>query len=156
MLERFTDLDEQLAVGSHPHAPEHLDQLQEAGVTAVVNLQTDEDLGHRGVQWSFLWQLYTQRRIRVARVPITDHAPDELASLLGEAVDQVQSFMEADRKVYIHCSAGLNRSPTVLIAWLVRHRGMSLEDAEAWLQERHSCVPYPEVIRLWLGDEPSP
>ena len=151
MLERFTDLDEQLAVGSHPHAPEHVDQLAAAGVGAVLNLQTDDDLGERGVHWPLLWQLYVQRRIRVTRVPIVDHDRADLQSHLTEAVAELQRFVEAERKVYVHCSAGLNRSPTVLIGWLITHRGLSLGEAQEWLESRHSCVPYPDVLERWLA-----
>ena len=151
MLTHFTDLDAELAIGSYPHAPEHVAFLVEAGVRSVENLQTDEDLGLRGVEWPFMWQLYTQHRILVSRVPVRDHAPQELTTSLEEAVTAIADHVRRGRKVYVHCTAGLNRSSTSLIAYLMAHRGMGLEEATKWLKDRHHCVPYPEVIQGWLA-----
>ena len=110
MLTHFTDLDGDLAIGSFPHDREHVAFLAEAGVRAVVNLQSDEDLGVRGIEWSLMWQLYTQHRILVTRVPVIDHAPDDLATSLGDAVEAIADYVGRGRKVYVHCTAGLNRS----------------------------------------------
>ena len=53
------------------------------------------------------------------------------------AVEFVQSHVEQGHTVYIHCKAGRARSATVALCWLVRHRGLSPEEAqEKLLQER--------------------
>lgn len=151
MLKHFTSLDDELAVGSYPHAPEHMMSLaREHGVTAVLCLQSDEDLASRGIQWSVLWQFYLRLGIEVTRVPITDFDKDDLLHNLDAAVAALADGLSAGGKVYVHCSAGLNRSPTVIIAYLVRHRGMSLEDALEWVTSRHRCVPYPDVLERWI------
>ena len=52
MIKHFTSLDDELAVGSYPHAPEHMIALsRDHGVTSVLCLQSDEDLASRGIQW---------------------------------------------------------------------------------------------------------
>ena len=148
-LEHFTDLDDVLAVGSYPHAPEHVQQLLASGVRAIVNLQSDADLKTRGVQWSILWQLYTRSSIAVARVPVIDFDRADLQRHLSEAVEAIQGFVSAGRKTYVHCNAGINRSPSAVIAWRVAHRGESVEAATEWLADQHSCAPYPEVLTAW-------
>lgn len=151
MLAHYTDLDEHLAVGSHPHAPEHMTSLaRDHGVSAVLCLQSDDDLASRGLQWAILWQFYLRLGIEVTRVPITDFDKDDLLASLDAAVAAVHVAVESHGKVYVHCSAGLNRSPTVIIAYLVRHRSMTLEEALAWVMGRHDCVPYPDVVKSWL------
>ena len=149
MLEHFSNLDEHLAVGSYPHAPEHVAFLKGEGVTAVVNLQSDRDLGALGVMWPVMWQFYTREGLRVRRVPVIDFDRKDLLKSLDEAVEAITESVAAGRKTYVHCSAGLNRSPTSIIAHLVAHRGLSVKDATAWVSERHRCVPYPDVLESW-------
>ncbi|MBL8151794.1 MAG: dual specificity protein phosphatase family protein, partial [Blastocatellia bacterium] len=48
--------------------------------------------------------------------------------------------------VYVHCTAGLNRSPTVTIAYLYLYRGFSLENAISKMRDSRYCEPYPELI----------
>lgn len=60
---------------------------------------------------------------------------DDTASydIIGKHLDEFTDFMDEcvvnKRKVLVHCAAGINRSATLLIAYLVRRRGMSLIDA---------------------------
>ncbi len=151
MIRHYTDLDEQLAVGSHPHAPEHMTALgRKHGITTVLCLQSDDDLSSRGLQWSILWQFYMRLGIDVTRVPIQDFDKKDLLTHLDTAVSALHDGLADGGKVYVHCSAGLNRSPTVIIAYLVKHREMSLDDAVAWVTERHECVPYPDVLESWV------
>jgi hypothetical protein len=151
VIKHYTDLDEQLAVGSHPHAPEHMMALaRQHGVTSVLCLQSDEDLSSRGIQWPVLWQFYMRLGIDVTRVPITDFDKKDLLTHLDTAVAALNDAVLGGGKVYVHCSAGLNRSPTVIIAYLVKHRGLGLEEAVAWISEKHRCVPYPDVLEAWI------
>ena len=147
--EHFTDLDEFLAVGSYPHTPDHILFLQESGVRAVVNLQSDADLRGRGVDWNVMWPLYTRLGIRASRVPILDFTPADLAKHLDRATDEVRKHVDGGRKTYVHCNAGLNRSPSVVIAHVAEYRSLDLASASAWLEERHDCVPYPDVLTAW-------
>ncbi|MDP6944324.1 MAG: dual specificity protein phosphatase family protein [Myxococcota bacterium] len=151
MITRYTDLDDQLAVGSHPHAPEHMQSLaRDHGVSSVICLQSDDDLASRGLRWPVLWQFYVGLGIDAVRVPITDFDKRDLLAHLDEGVEAVHRAVESGGKVYVHCTAGLNRSPTTLIAYLVKHREMTLDDALTWVTERHDCVPYPDVVETWL------
>lgn len=151
MLTHFTLLDDVLAVGSHPHTPEQIEWLAtEQAVRAVVNLQSDADLADRALEWSMLWQLYTRRRVSTVRVPITDFDRKDLQRNLEAAVAAIAKSAEAGKRTYVHCNAGMNRSPTAVIAYLSLHRGLAVEEAAAWVGERHACVPYAEVVTAWL------
>lgn len=144
---RLTQLEERLACGSGPAHAEDVDELVRRGVDLVLSLQTDADLSARGLSWNVLWQLYVARRVTSVRVPIVDFDKRDLARRLDEAVGALDRELAAGRSVYVHCSAGLNRSPTTVIAYLMLHRGMPLDAATAWLLERHDAVPYPDVLK---------
>ena len=53
--------------------------------------------------------------------------------------------MGGDR-VYLHCNAGMNRAPTVAIAYLHVHHAMSLGAARDSVKQRRHCVPYMRVL----------
>jgi hypothetical protein len=149
-LDHFTDLDDVLAVGSYPHTPEHIISLRDsAGIGAILNLQSDADLRTRGIDWNVMWPLYTRLGMLTTRVPIRDFTPSDLARSLDTAVEALSAFRAQGKKVYVHCNAGLNRSPSVVIAFLVATRGLSVQAAIDWLDERHECVPYPDVLTAW-------
>ena len=150
-LHHFTDLDDELAVGSFPHAPEHVLTLQAHGVGAVLCMQSDEDLARRGLHWPVMWRLYVSRKIRVSRVPVQDFEPRDLERHLDAAVEAIAKQVSSGRKTYVHCNAGLNRSPSAVIAFVASARGLSIEAATGWLSERHECAPYPDVLARWAG-----
>jgi hypothetical protein len=155
MLRRFTLLDEHLAVGSHPHSPEHIMTLaRDEGITGLLSLQTDDDIARRGLSWAMLWQLYLRAGITPVRIPIVDMDKRDLGKHLDSAVAALAGAIDSGQRVYVHCTAGLNRSPTVIIAYLVAHRSMSMDDANEWVQSRHECVPYPDVLKAWAKKRP--
>lgn len=119
------------------------------GVTAILNLQSDGDLEAKAIQWELFEQFYEQQGMVVTRVPIIDFEPADLLMHLPDGVNALDQLMEKDHKVYVHCNVGINRSPTVCIAWLVQHGGLSLEEAIQHVMERRSCYPYPEVLAAW-------
>ncbi len=150
MIDHFTALDATLCVGSHPHAPEHFTQLaSEHGVRAVVSLQSDADLASRGLSWDMVWQLWTRLGVQATRVPITDFDQADLGRRIDTAVAAVAGYVAADRLTFVHCNAGLNRSPSTIIAYLALHRQMPLDAATAWVLERHRAMPYQDVLTRW-------
>ncbi len=142
-----TDLDHQLAAGAAVRTVEDVELLVEASVTAVVCLQSDADVA------SYHFDTVRDRCVALGmthtRVPIIDFEPEDLWVHLDAAVAAVQAQVEGGRKVYVHCTVGLNRSPSVVIAWLVAHRGRALRDATEWLMERREVYPYPDVMQGW-------
>ena len=122
---------------------------QQHGITGLLSLQSDDDLARRGLSWSMLWQFYLRAGITPVRIPIIDMDKRDLGRHLDTAVSALASAVSSGQRVFVHCTAGLNRSPTVIIAYLVAHRDMTLEDASAWVTTRHECVPYPDVLEQW-------
>jgi protein-tyrosine phosphatase len=48
--------------------------------------------------------------------------------------------------VYLHCTVGTGRSPTVAIAHLYRCRAWKLDEASAYVTGRRQCSPNLEAI----------
>ena len=64
--------------------------------------------------------------------------------ILGRHREEFMSFMDKcigeKKKVLVHCAAGINRSATLLIAYLVERRNMCLKDAISLCFEKRPII----------------
>ncbi len=138
-----------LFVGSYPRGPEDIGRLRrDFGVTAVLSVQSDEDLAYWGVDWHGLEPYYRKLGIEARRVPVRDFDPDDLRRNLPGCVEVLDELLRQGRTVYVHCNMGVNRSPSIVIAYLHWTLGWDLEQARAHVLKCRSCDPYVNVIRL--------
>lgn len=86
--------------------------------------------------------------IEVRRVPILDFNDDDLRNKLPEAVRVLSELVNVKHDVIVHCNAGANRSPSVVIAWLSWELGWKLDEAERHVISCRPCAPVMEVVRL--------
>ena len=147
----FAEVHDGLYVGPCPHSPERIRRLKETGIDGLVCVQTDRDLETFGMAWPVMWKYLMAQGIVCFRRPIVDFDDKALRSGLTEAVDGVAELRGAGRRVYVHCSAGVNRSPTVAIGYLVRHCGMDVETAWQQVTTRRSCAPNRAVLTAWAA-----
>jgi len=140
-----------LIVGEYPTPADAAWLRQEHGVTVVVNLQDDPDLAGKGLRLHELERAYAEHGVELHRVPIADGDGDGLLARLDRAVELIHRALERGACVYLHCNAGMNRAPTIAIAYLHLHRGMSLAAARDFLKQRRHCVPYMTVLERRFG-----
>ena len=141
----------QLLVGEYP-TPADAEWLRiDHGVSAVLSLQDDADLASKGLRLRDLEAAYRQAAVAFHRIPIPDCDGDTLAARLDDAVGVLRSLFHAGDRVYLHCNAGLNRAPTVAIAYLHVERGVPLAAARDFVKQRRHCVPYMRVLERRFG-----
>ncbi len=139
---------DRVLVGSCPESVAQVNRLKrELGVTAVLNLQTDEDFDRYRLPWPALQDRYQELGIELKRVPVRDFDPDDLQQKLPDCVDALDRLLKAGHTVYVHCTAGAGRSPNTVIAYLHRVRQWDLQQAVDHVAGRHSCAPAPDLIR---------
>ena len=149
----FAQILPHLFVGSHPASVADVEKLRrESGITAILNLQTDEDTCSGDIPWQDLESRYRACGILLCRVQVRD----ELAALrekLPECVRALDQLLQTGYTVYLHCTAGVGRSPTVAVAYLHRCWGWHLDMALAYVRERRSSTPSVEAIQQapWEG-----
>ena len=135
-----------LLVGEYPRVAD-IPWLRDAhGVTAVLSLQDDLDLATRALEISALENGYRECALEFHRMPIPDCDDRALAGSIHDIVERLHQLLLRGRRVYVHCNAGMNRAPTVAIAYLHRHRDMSLPQARDFVKQRRHCVPYMRVL----------
>jgi len=158
----YTEISPDLVVGSRPDAGADARLLRgQLAVTAVLSLQTDADLARRGEDWAAVAAHYRAAGLVADRLPITDFDAGDLRHRLPEAAERVERLVRTPHRLYLHCTLGLNRAPTVAIAWLAWHRAMPL--ARAWQQVTAARSCEPDFESLWVltrdrqrGDRPTP
>ena len=141
-----------LFVGTFPKGPVDIDRLQREGVTAVLNAQTDDDMAHWGINWNRMESNYREAGVEYRRVPVQDFSKDDLRQQLPKCVDVLDELLRGGRTVYVHCNMGVNRSPSIAIAYLHWVLGWDLGKATDHVMKCRSCDPYVDVIELASKD----
>jgi protein-tyrosine phosphatase len=140
-------------VGSHPHINEDIDSLQrDLGVTAVLNLQTDEDMITADLNWKPLESHYQGSALHLFRVPMKEEQA-VLREKLFECIHALERLLAAGHTVYLHCTAGIARSPTVAIGYLHYCLGWELDAAIDHVMRVRQCLPHLEALRLAIVDQ---
>lgn len=147
----FSVILPELLVGEYPVPADAEWMGREQGVRVVVNLQDDPDLACKGLRLRELERAYAEHDIDLHRVPIADGDREGLLARIDRAVDLVHGAVGGGRRVYLHCNAGMNRAPTVAIAYLHLHHGFSLAAACDFFKARRPCVPYMSVLQSRYG-----
>jgi len=148
----YTQILENLYVGSFPRTAEDVDTLKDVGITAVLNLQTDDDEAYWNIDWQSLENHYQSLTIQVGRVPVRDFDPIDLHEKLPACVNTLADLISGGQTVYLHCTAGAGRSPTVAIAHLMWNRSWSLDEAVAHVLQRRPSCPNVRAIQLATRD----
>jgi protein-tyrosine phosphatase len=146
-----SEITVELLIGEFPDHHDIPWLKQNYAITAVHNLQDDEDLRINGLDPRRLSEEYEANRIRFVRTPIQDGSADAMAQRLAAALADLRALMDDNQRVYLHCNAGMNRAPTLAIAFLRAYRGMSLEEAMQHVKRRRPCGPFMTVLEDYFG-----
>lgn len=72
------------------------------------------------------------------QIPISDHWSQNLSSFFPEAIAFIDDARQNNHGVLVHCLAGISRSVTVTVAYLMQKEGMSLNEAYDFVK---NCKP---------------
>lgn len=142
-------------IGPYPSCEDDVKKMQEAGVTGVVNVQTDTDITKRMINMAVMRELYAAANIELRHIPIEDFHGESLAANVkyaGKAVHELSEKAKAEGrepKVYIHCTAGMGRAPATACIYLVKYQGYNLDDARNHVKHHRPIVaPNYEAMKL--------
>jgi protein-tyrosine phosphatase len=141
-------LKNRLFVGSCPMTEGDIIQLKAEGVTAVLNMQTDDDIRNREIDWAAMEDAYRRHGIAIRRFPVEDFSPSDMRRKLRAGVRILDELIHAGHVVYLHCNAGINRSPTLAVAYLHWVGKMDLVEARDYVMSCRPCDPYVQEIRM--------
>jgi atypical dual specificity phosphatase len=116
-----------LALGGLPRSPLPLTQ---ANITAILSLSHRSE-GSLSTHFDQQFHCY--------RCPLPDSRSDEELTLprLAAAVEIIRQNVHNHQPLYVHCWAGIERSPMVCIAYLCQYDRQNLWDALEWVKTVH-------------------
>ena len=152
---RYWQLAPRLWAGRNPLSEQDLRELRARGVTHVLDLREE-------AEWMGPWRLGIEAvalagevGIERLHVPIEDCSPPGAAAFTQAAAWLDARFDEAESVVFAHCRAGLQRTPTILAAWLARREGIGFGEAVDRLRKNgYRGEPMPEqrqAAERWLA-----
>lgn len=148
---QFDAVSPALFLGPYPQLPEDIDALKRQGISAVLNVQTDADIALRHADFDDFIAHYRKAAIHLYRLPIEDFNEADLIAKLPAAVGLLKELLDADHRVYLHCTAGMGRSAAVAVAYLSLYHGQSLDKALAHVKDcRPVICPNVSAIRRFL------
>jgi atypical dual specificity phosphatase len=136
-------VDEHVILGAMPMRAD-ISSLHAMGVRGVINM-CQEYPGPK--------DLYDSMGITQLWLPTVDFNPPSLSDVTKGVAFLEERTARGDT-VYVHCKAGRARSATIVICWLVKHRGMTLDQAQSHLLQArphvHPTLTERPVVQQYL------
>lgn len=109
-------------------ASENAEALQKAGITHVFSTVGAPDNVFDGIEYTYMDLLDVPRQ--------------DLTEAITFVVPYLNNIRDSGGKVFIHCVAGISRSSSMIIAYLMLEYGMNYDEALAFVQAKRPIV-YP-------------
>ncbi|XP_069501464.1 dual specificity protein phosphatase 9 [Ambystoma mexicanum] len=77
---------------------------------------------------------------RYKQIPISDHWSQNLSQFFPEAIEFIDEALSQNCGVLVHCLAGISRSVTVTVAYLMQKLNLSLNDAYDLVKRKKSNI----------------
>ncbi|MBN3319284.1 DUS4 phosphatase, partial [Atractosteus spatula] len=115
-----------LFLGSAYHASRK-DMLDAMGISALLNVSSNCPNHFEG--------LYQYKCI-----PVEDNHKEDISSWFIEAIEYIDSVKDSNGRVLVHCQAGISRSATICLAYLMKKKRVKLEEAFEFVKQRRSII----------------
>lgn len=143
MIDRFSwVLPDQLAVGPFPKSASSLAFLRRIGITAVLSLtEPAEGALPAELRYQFVWQ----------QVPIPDGFVGGVPTMeqFSQTLDILERWFAKRHVVYVHCRAGIGRSPAVCALYLAIHKRLPVHGAVDFVRSQHPLTdPTPAQLAV--------
>ncbi|KAE8614709.1 hypothetical protein XENTR_v10008274 [Xenopus tropicalis] len=115
-----------LYLGSAYHASRK-DMLDALGITALINVSANCPNHFEG-------------HFQYKSIPVEDSHKADISSWFNEAIDFIDSVKNSGGRVFVHCQAGISRSATICLAYLMRTNRVKLDEAFEFVKQRRSII----------------
>ncbi|XP_043944067.1 dual specificity protein phosphatase 16 [Protopterus annectens] len=74
------------------------------------------------------------------RVPVNDSFCEKILPWLDKSVEFIEKAKASNSRVLVHCLAGISRSATIAIAYIMKRMNMSLDEAYRFVKEKRPTI----------------
>ena len=122
-------LIDELAIGQAPNSLDNLFFLKEKGIKSIISLcELNEAPKLKEINDLFNYEKY----------PLPDHRQNKYPSVeeILYVLKKIKKFI-LEGPVYVHCVAAMERSPLICLAWLIKEKGLNLEQSLDYMMQIH-------------------
>ena len=132
-------LVDELMVGSAPLNKDHLMILEREGINSVLTLCSSKEVNiPQDINNYFLHRSFILPDHTFKKYP----QPDEIISVL-----EILENLIRKGPVYVHCFAGIERSPLICMGWLIKKYKMGVNESLRYMMNNHKKTnPLPGQI----------
>lgn len=123
-----------LLAGRNPLSERDVGDLAAAGVTHVLDLREEAEWAGFGRHGGEALEALAAAKIERKHVPVGDFSPPSPRAFAAACDWLDEVARRPGTVVFAHCRAGLQRTPTILAAWLARREGLGFDAALARLK----------------------
>ena len=101
------------------------------GITHIINVTKNIPLYHENSD---------NIKIKYLRVPVNDGCDQDIKKYFDETNEFIDQVKQQNGKVLVHCQAGISRSPTIVIAYLMKMNNISYDIAFQTLKSKREII----------------
>ncbi|CAB5108362.1 hypothetical protein D3OALGA1CA_1871 [Olavius algarvensis associated proteobacterium Delta 3] len=137
-----------IVVGSCPMTPGDIIRIrEETGVSALFSLQHDECLAYWKIDAKAMCHAAKKLKLATMRCPIRDFDVPDMRRNLPRAISTLAHLLRSGHRTYVHCTAGLGRSPLTVLGYLILMENVHKDEAiRLILRGRPDAVPAWEAL----------
>lgn len=105
----------------------NLPSLEDLGITAILNVSSS-------------CPIHFDKVFKYKRISVEDAYDEDLLSTFKDAAAFIESVKAEGGRVLVHCFAGISRSATICIAYLMLTEDFSMHQALEYTRSRRPCV----------------
>ncbi|CAD8086749.1 unnamed protein product [Paramecium sonneborni] len=130
------EINENIIIGPYPQNEKDILYLKQKQVRAVLNLQTRLDMFHRGVNWEQIVEAYKRHNIVMKNYQIFDMDAKDFEKKSNKAVQILKKLINEYEYVYVHCTAGIGRAPSIIVLYLASILQYDLKEAIEFVKQK--------------------
>lgn len=140
----WNTINDEIVVGSCPRSDEDVERIAlESGCNAILCLQSDDCLVAMDISMENIRAKAAELGVVHARCAVRDFSHSDQAGQLPQAVSVLNTLISSGKRVYVHCTAGINRATLTAVGYLTFVQGWQLEHALGHVKhKRPQAVPY--------------
>ena len=139
----YSKITENIYIGSDlckgDVCPIHSQQFKSLGVNAEINLTAEhKEIPPDNIDF-YSW------------MPVPDqNPPSPIQMAIGTSL--IDEIVRAGKMIYVHCKAGHGRSPTLVAAYFIRYKGMTVDEAISYIRSQRPAVHLEDIQKEALSE----